>query len=94
MNIFYKLFYCFIVDYQSDSKTYHKIWDFIYTTNGEYIGTYNGPNSVEDVDTMAIHPDELLCCICLCCCPSCINPCLFPSSHPRHNSLEQSTHHP
>ena len=82
MNVFYHLFYCFITDYQSDGTSYHKIWDFIYTIDGQYIGTYNGPDNALYVDTMAVQPDELICCLCLMCCPSCTNIRLFPESDP------------
>lgn len=78
MNIFYKIFYCCKTNYQSDDKKiYHKICDFVYTTDGMYLGTYNGTNTAMEVDTMAIHPDELLCCFCLCCCPSFVHNYIF-----------------
>jgi hypothetical protein len=74
-GIFYNVFKCFAKTVTLDNEQYHKILDFIFTTNGFYLGTYNGPNSAESVNTQELHPDMICCCCCYqCdCCPSDLN---------------------
>jgi hypothetical protein len=70
MNVFFTLFRCFAKTIILDNVSYYNIFNFIYNTNGLYIGIYNKDNAYEDVDTIAPEPDEIFCC-CLCCCSSC-----------------------
>ena len=66
MGIFYKVFRCLARNIILDNdKLYHKIFCYIFTTDGNFIGIYQKDNC-EDVDTMAIHPDGIFCCCCSC----------------------------
>ncbi len=65
MAIFYNLFRCFTKDIIIDNITYHKLFCYIFTVDGIFLGIHQKNNS-EEVDTMAIHPDANFCCCCCC----------------------------
>jgi hypothetical protein len=61
MAIFYNLFRCFTKDIIIDNITYHKLFCYIYSIKGEYIGTYN-KNGWEEIESMSADPDKEFCC--------------------------------
>jgi hypothetical protein len=71
--LFYMCFYPFVREIKIDNEVYHKIFSYIYTTDGRYfLGYYRPEPGYDGIDgDFATDPDILYCCCCIfCCCRS------------------------
>jgi hypothetical protein len=63
---FYCLFKCFAKKVIANELPHYKIGKFLFSLKGEYMGTHD-EESIEEVNTQDISPDEILCCCCIFC---------------------------